>query len=163
MCWVVLNIATEECSSPNDTAHRVARAHDALASIRAAAIVGAPALARARPGPSEAMPGVAEGAPGEGKDLRRADGEHERGPDVVCEAVLGDLVFPLPVPLLRPGCGQPLEQLPVGDAYRLALDNHVQAALPVIRAGRQGDARIGGEVELLLLVRARAEMQRVVE
>src|SRR3954447_3738828 len=109
------------------------------------------------------MPGMAEAALRERKDLRRADGEHERGPDVVSKAVLADLVLPSPVPLLRPRRGQPVELLRVGDTRRLALHDHVEAALPVVGAGGQRDARVAGEVARLLLVRARAEVQRIVE
>src|ERR1700729_4642441 len=109
------------------------------------------------------MSGVTEVSLGEGKNLRWADSEHERGPRVVSKAILTDLVLPSPVPLLRPGCGEPVELLYVGDPGRLALDNHVEAALPVIGAGGQRDARVAGEVARLLLVRARGEVQGVVE
>src|SRR4051812_43952270 len=109
------------------------------------------------------MPGVAEAALGEGKDSCWVDGVHECGPDVVSKAILTDLVLPSAVPLLRPGCGQPVELLCVGDAGRLALDNHVEAALPVVGPSGQRDARVAGEVERLLLVLARGEVQRVVE
>ena len=57
------------------------------------------------------MSGVAEAALCEGKDFRWADGEHERGPDVVSKAILTDLVLPSPVPLLRPGYGEAVELL----------------------------------------------------
>src|SRR5690348_4173829 len=109
------------------------------------------------------MSGVAEAALGEGEDFRWVDGEHERVPDVVSKAILSDLVLPSPVPLLCPGCGEPVELLRVSDAGRLALDDHVEAALPVIGARGQRDARVAGEVARLLLVRARGEVQRVVE
>src|SRR4030088_1583738 len=109
------------------------------------------------------MSGVAEAALGEGQDFRWAGGEHERGPDVVSKAILTDLILPSPVPLLRPGCGESVELLCVGDAGRLALDDHVEAALPVVSASGRRDARIAGEVARLLLVRACGEVQRVVE
>ena len=107
---------------------------------------------------SEAMSGVAEAALGEGKDFRWADSEHERGPDMVSKAILTDLVFPSPVPLLCPRCGEPVELLCVGDAGRLALDDHVEAALPVVSARGQRDARVAGEVARLLLVPAGGEV-----
>src|SRR3984885_8778578 len=109
------------------------------------------------------MSGVAEAALGEGKNFRWADSEHEDGPGAVSKAILTDLVLPSPVPLLCPGCGEPIELLCVGDAGRLSLEHHVEAALPVIGARRQRDARVAGEVACLLLVRARGEVQRVVE
>jgi hypothetical protein len=100
------------------------------------------------------MSGVTEAALGEGEDFRWADGEDERSPDIVSKPILTDLVLPSPVPLLRPGCGEPAEQLCVRDAGRLALDDHIEAALPAVGAGGQRDARIVGEVARLLLVRA---------
>ena len=63
------------------------------------------------------------------------------------KAILTDLVLPSSVPLLRPGCDEPVELRCVGDAGRLALDNHVEAALPVVGARGQRNARIAGEVE----------------
>src|ERR1700704_3847069 len=101
------------------------------------------------------MAGLAEAALGESKDFRWADSEHEDGPDVVSKAILTDLVLPSPVPLLCPGCGEPVKLLCVGDADRLALDNHVEADLPVVSARGQRDARIASEVARLLLLRAR--------
>src|SRR6202042_3005792 len=68
-----------------------------------------------------------------------------------------------PVPLLRPGDGEPVELPCVGDAARIALDNHVEAALPVVGARGQRDARVAGEVVRLLLVWPRGEVQCVVE
>src|ERR1700735_2529045 len=109
------------------------------------------------------MSGVAEAPLCEGKDFRWADGEHERSSGVVFKAVLTDLVIPSSVPLARPGCGKPLELPCVGDAGRLALDNHVEAALPVVGASGQGDVRVAGEVARLLLAGAGSEVQRVVE
>src|SRR5580704_12037860 len=109
------------------------------------------------------MSGVTEVSLGEGKNLRWADSEHERGPRVVSKAILTDLVLPSPVPLLRPGCGKPVELLCVGDAGRLALDDNIEAALPIVGASGQRDARVAGEVARLLLVRACGEVQRVVE
>ena len=109
------------------------------------------------------MSGVAEAALGEGKDFRWAHSEHERCPGVVSKAILTDLVLPSAVPLLRPGRGEPVELLRVGDAGRLALDDHVETALPFVGASGQRDVRVAGEVARLLLVGACGEVQRVVE
>src|ERR1700733_11113253 len=105
------------------------------------------------------MSGVAEAALGKGKDLGWADSEHEG----VFKAIPPALVLPSPVPLLCPADGEPVELLCVGDAARVALDNHVEAALPVVGARGQRDARVAGEVVRLLLVWPRGEVQRVVE
>ncbi len=48
---------------------------------------------------------------GEGKDFRWAHGEHEHAAGFVAKTILIDVVLPSPVPLLRPGCGEPLELL----------------------------------------------------
>src|SRR3984885_3145796 len=109
------------------------------------------------------MSGVAEAALGEGKNFRWADSEHEDGPGAVSKAILADLVFPSPVPLFCPGCGEPVELLCVGDAGRLALHNHVKAAPPGIGARGKRDAGVAGEVARLLLIRTRGEVQCVVE
>src|SRR5690349_16929479 len=107
---------------------------------------------------SEAMSGVAEATLGKGKNLCWAHREHERCPDVVSKPVLTDLVLPPAVPLLRPRRGEPAELLRVGNADRLALDDHVEAALPFVGASGQRDVRVAGEVARLLLFRARGEV-----
>jgi len=132
---------------------RLARPHEVAVSLVCAVGVGV----------SEAMSCVAEAALGESEDFRWANSEHERGPDVVSKAILTNLVSPSAIPLLRPSRREPAELLRVGDAGRLALDNHVEAALPVVGARGQRDARVTGEVARLLLIRACGEVQCVVE
>jgi len=53
--------------------------------------------------------GVAVRALAEGQDLGGVDPVHERVPGPVAEAAVRHLELPAPVPLRRPGGGQPLE------------------------------------------------------
>ena len=100
---------------------------------------------------------VTEATLAEGKDFRWAHSEHERCPGVVSKAIPTDLVLPTAVPLLRPRRGEPVELLRVGDAGRVALDDHVEAALPLVGASGQCDVRVAREVACLLLVGACGE------
>src|SRR4051794_40443378 len=112
---------------------------------------------------SEAVTGVAEGPLAEAQDLRWPHGEHERLPGFVTEAAVLHLVVPAPVPLRAPRLGEAFEHRVICHPRRIAFDDDIQSPIPAVAPGGQDHARIGLQVDGLLLARARRKVNGLVE
>jgi len=81
----------------------------------------------------------------------------------VVEGAVADLELPGSVPLRAPRGGEPVQRGVVGDLDGVALDDDVQAAVPVIAPGGEGDVRVRAQVDGLLFGGAGAEVEGAVE
>src|SRR5215213_117648 len=142
---------------------------------RTARAAGGRQLSTWEPGPaggdSEAVPRLA---------VRVAEHENLVGPDLVHqraapatttgvaeldELLAADLELPVLAVLGEPRRRQVLQRRRIRHADRRALDHHVLAAVPAVRAGaprRHSHVRVDVEVALLLLLGARAEREGTV-
>src|SRR4029453_8457860 len=111
----------------------------------------------------EAVACLAERALGEGEHLGWLHLEDKCPAVLVLEAAVSDLIAPAPVPLPSPGARKPSELRVIGDPDRGALDDDVGSVFPLVAPGRQDHVLVVSEVDGLLLARAGAEVDRVVE
>src|SRR5919197_6042340 len=113
----------------------------------------------------EPVASLTERALAEGEDLRRRD-RIDDGLNITVRVLKGvspDFEAPAPVPLRRPRFGQACESPAFGDANGVSLDDDVEPAVPVVATRREAHLRVVREVDRLLLGRARAEMERLVQ
>ena len=113
---------------------------------------------------SELVPGLAERAFAECENLGGSDAEDQGGPaSFMLERAVSGVVVPSPVPLGRPLLGEAFQDRLFGDAERIALDDEVEAFVPAVAAGHEGDMRVVGNVDGFLFLGAGAEVQGAVE
>jgi hypothetical protein len=109
------------------------------------------------------MPGDAEVALREREDLRGLHAEDESlAAAFVLEGAVPYLPLPAPVPLRLPFLGQVPEQVFVGDPDGLALNRHVQTAIPVVATSHQENILVREHVDVFLLGESGGEVKSTV-